>query len=89
MLTGGNVADCTAGAELLARLPPCEILHGDKGYDSNAIRRRVEDGGPMPNISPKANRKWKNCFAVPVSQTQRHRAHVPPVVGLQARRDAI
>jgi len=27
---GGNVADCVAGAELLARLPPCEILHGDK-----------------------------------------------------------
>jgi transposase len=63
MLTGGNVADCTAGAELLARLPPCEILHGDKGYDSNAIRRRVEDGGAMPNIPPKANRKWKNCFS--------------------------
>ncbi len=63
MLTGGNVADCTAGAELLALLPPCEILHGDKGYDSNAIRRRVEDGGVMPNIPPKANRKWKNCFS--------------------------
>ena len=31
LLTGGNVADCTAGAELLARLPPCEILHGDNG----------------------------------------------------------
>ena len=63
MLTGGNVADCIAGAELLARLPPCEILHGDKGYDSNAIRRRVEDGAAMPNIPPKANRKWKNCFS--------------------------
>ena len=63
MLTGGNVADCTAGAELLALLPPCEILHGDKGYDSNAIRRRVEDGGVTPNIPPKANRKWKNCFS--------------------------
>jgi transposase len=63
MLTGGNVADCTAGAELLAHLPPCEILHGDKGYDSNAIRRQIEDGGAMPNIPPKANRKWKNCFS--------------------------
>jgi transposase len=58
-----GVADCTAGAELLARLPPCEILHGDKGYDSDAIRRQVEDGGAMPNIPPKANRKWKNCFS--------------------------
>ena len=63
MLTGGNVADCVAGAELLARLPACEVLHGDKGYDSDAIRRQVEKDGAMPNIPPKANRKWKNCFS--------------------------
>jgi transposase len=63
MLTAGNVADCTAGKLLLARLPPCEILHGDKGYDSNAIRRQVEATGAMPNIPPRANRKWKNCFS--------------------------
>jgi transposase len=63
MLTGGNVADCTAGAELLARLPPCEILQGDEGYDSNAILRQVEAGGAAPNIPPKANCKWKNCFS--------------------------
>jgi transposase len=63
MLTGGQVADCTAGAELLARMPACDILHGDKGYDSNALRRQIEDGGAMPNIPLKANRKWKNCFS--------------------------
>ena len=63
MLTGGQVADCTAGAELLARLPPCQILHADKGYDSNAIRSQVEQRGAIPNIPPKANRKWKNCFS--------------------------
>ena len=63
MLTGGNVADCTAGELLLAHLPPCEILHGDKGYDSNALRRQVEATGAMPNIPPKANRRWKNCFS--------------------------
>ena len=62
-LTGGNVADCTAGAELLARMPACDILHGDKGYDSDAIRRQVENVGVVPNIPPKANRKWKNCFS--------------------------
>jgi hypothetical protein len=38
MLSGGNVADCTAGADLLSHLQACEILHGDEGYDSNAIR---------------------------------------------------
>jgi transposase len=34
-----------------------------KGYDSDAIRRQVEDRGAMPNIPPKANRRWKNCFS--------------------------
>jgi hypothetical protein len=56
MLTGGRIADGTAGAEHLAQLPACDILHGDKGYDSDAISRQVEDGGVMPNIPPKANR---------------------------------
>lgn len=59
----GNVADCTAGADLLAQLPACDILHGDKGYDSNAFRWQIESEGAMPSIPPKANRKWKNCFS--------------------------
>ena len=41
----------------------CDILHADKGYDANAIRRQVEERGAIPNIPPKANRKWKNCFS--------------------------
>jgi transposase len=44
-------------------MPPARILHGDKGYDSNAIRRQVEENGTMPNIPPKVNRRWKNCFS--------------------------
>lgn len=63
MLTGGQVADCTAGSVLLQHLPVCEILHADKGYDSNALRRQVEERGTMPNIPPKDNRIWKNCFS--------------------------
>jgi transposase len=63
MLTGGHIADCSAGAALLQRLPACDILHADKGYDANGIRRQIEDHGVMPNIPPKANRKWKNCFS--------------------------
>ena len=49
--------------ELFERLPECRVLHGDKGYDSDAIRRQVEARGVMPNIPPKANRIWKNCFS--------------------------
>ena len=63
LLTGGQVADCTAASTLLERLPKCRILHADKGYDSNSIRRSVEAKGTMPNIPPKANRIWKNCFS--------------------------
>jgi len=63
MLTGGQVADCTAGADLIKQLPDCDILHADKGYDANAIRRQVEERGAMPNIPPKANRRWRSCFS--------------------------
>jgi transposase len=63
LLTGGQVADCTAAALLLEKMPEASILHGDKGYDSNAVRRQAEDKGAMPNIPPKSNRRWKNCFS--------------------------
>jgi len=63
LLTGGHVADCTAGALLLEQMPRSPILHADKGYDSNAIRSQVEERGAMPNIPPKVNRTWKNCFS--------------------------
>lgn len=63
LLTGGQVADCTAASSLFERLPTCRILHADKGYDTNHIRRSVEAKGTMPNIPPKANWVWKNCFS--------------------------
>ena len=44
-------------------MPDVAILHADKGYDSNAIRRQVEERGVLPNIPPKVNRCWKNCFS--------------------------
>jgi IS5 family transposase len=51
------VADCTAADALLEQMPATSILHGDKGYDSNAVRRKIEDMGAAPNIPPKANRR--------------------------------
>jgi transposase len=62
-LTGGQVADCIAADALLDHLTTAEILHGDKGYDSNAVRRKIEGKGAAPNIPPKANRRWKCCFS--------------------------
>lgn len=63
LLTGSQVADSTAGSALLEQVPAARILHGDEVYDSNATRRQVEKIGTMPNIPPKANRRWKNCFS--------------------------
>ena len=63
LLTGGQVADCEAAKQLLERLPAARVLHADKGYDTDALRRRVEANGTLPNIPPKANRVWKNCFS--------------------------
>ena len=63
LLTGGQVADCTAGTRLLEQLPACRILHADKGYDTDAIRRQVEASGADPNIPSKVTRRWKACFS--------------------------
>ncbi|WP_376967600.1 IS5-like element ISAzba5 family transposase (plasmid) [Azospirillum sp. A26] len=63
LLTGGQVADCTAADRLLDRMPATDLLHGDKGYDSAAVRRKIEEAGAAPNIPPRANKRWKNCFS--------------------------
>jgi transposase len=58
------VADCEAANELLEHLPSTpRVLHGDKGYDTNPVRHRLEANGTWPNIPPKANRVWKSCFS--------------------------
>ena len=63
MLTGGNVADCTAGASFSNGFPLAKSCMATRATTANAIRRQVEERGAMPNIPPKANRKWKNCFS--------------------------
>jgi transposase len=42
---------------------PRTIVLADKAYDSNAIRDLIERQGAIPNIPPKANRRWKSCFS--------------------------
>lgn len=63
LATGGHVADCTAADALLEQMPTTNIRHGDGGYDSNAVRRKIEAMGAAPNIPPKINRVWKPCFS--------------------------
>ena len=57
------MADCIAADSLLEHMPETDILHGDKGYDSDVVRRKIESKGAAPNIPPKTNRRWKNCFS--------------------------
>ena len=63
VLTGGQVADCRAGARLLRHLPTDVLVHADKGYDTDRLRRLIETGGSVPNIPPRSHRRWKNCFS--------------------------
>ena len=63
LLTGGQVADCTAADILLDRMPATPVLHGDKGYYTNAVREKIEAMGVAPNIPPKTSRHWKPYFS--------------------------
>lgn len=44
-------------------MPATDLLDGDKGYDSAAVRRKIEVAGVAPNIPPRANKRWKDCFS--------------------------
>jgi hypothetical protein len=39
------------------------LVHADKRYDTDRIRRLIEAGGSVPSIPPKANRRCNNCFS--------------------------
>jgi len=72
------VADCTAADTLLDFMPETDILHGDKGYDSDAVRRKIESKGAAPNIPSKVNRRWKSCFSAVL---YRHRNAIERMFG--------
>jgi transposase len=86
LLTGGHVA----ADELLDRLLAAEILHGDKGYDSNAVRQKIESKGVAPNIPPQTTRPLeKLLLAVALSSPQCDRAHVRTPEGLSSHRNPL
>jgi len=84
------VADCTAADALLERMPTASILHGDKGYDSNAVRQKIERMGAAPNIPPKNQPALEELFLPrPLQRPQRYRAHVRQDQGLPQNRNPI
>ncbi len=56
-LTPGQTHDSQATSELLEPLPEGCVVLGDKAYDSDDIRARIEEAGAIANIPPKANRR--------------------------------
>ncbi|RMB05059.1 transposase [Eilatimonas milleporae] len=63
LLTPGNMADCTAAEALIEQMTATGLLHADKSYDSDRLRRQIETCGVAPNIPPKRNRRWKSSFS--------------------------
>jgi transposase len=63
LLTDGQAADCRAAESLLQGLAPSTLVMADRAYDTNAVRRQIEDQGAVPNIPPKRTRRWKSCFS--------------------------
>ncbi len=44
-ITGGEINDCSAAPELIARLPDAKAIVADKGYDSECIREQITKKG--------------------------------------------
>lgn len=71
-LTPGQAHDANGAAMLLSDLPEGGILLGDKAYDANWIRERVEMQGAAPNIPDKSNRKYRHGFSKTLYRERNH-----------------
>jgi IS5 family transposase len=56
-LSAGNVSDVRAANDLLSVVKPFRRLIADKGYDANALRKRLRADGVKPIIPGRINRK--------------------------------
>ena len=74
---------------MLEQMPPARILHGDKGYDSNAIRVRSRRTARCPTSRPRPTALEELLLARPLPRPKRHRAHVLPPQGFPPRRHTI
>lgn len=55
ILTGGQEADVTQGAALVASIPTGAVI-ADKGYDSDALIETIQASGAQAIIPPRSNR---------------------------------
>jgi len=63
LLTPGQAHDLLGADALLTSLGDGDVLLGDKAYDADWLRQRIEAQGAAPNIPDKSNRKEKHCFS--------------------------
>lgn len=54
-ITGGQVNDCVQAPSLIAKLALAETIIADKGYDSEKLRKQIEEQGAMAVIPRKRN----------------------------------
>jgi transposase len=59
-ITGGEVHDSQMAPYLVASVPKAEYVVGDKGYDSEELRKQIEHQGSQQVIPRKANSKIGN-----------------------------
>jgi transposase len=62
VLTPGNIADCAMAEACVSLIPGVSTLIADKGYDTNAFRRHLEQQGITSVIPGKSNRKTPISF---------------------------
>lgn len=62
-MTGGQVHDAREAPALIEAMPEGATLLGDKGYDSNAIRKQAADKNIWANIPNRSNRKERFPFS--------------------------
>jgi transposase len=59
--TGGQVADVTRGAALVAGIDAEHVI-ADRGYDSDALACAIEAGGAEAVIPPRSDRKERRNY---------------------------
>ena len=55
IITGGELHDCKAAPEFIAKLPCASYTIADKGYDSEALRNLIREKSSIPIIPRKSN----------------------------------
>ena len=89
LITGGNVADCTAAAALLHRLPDCAVVNADKATMQMRSRAYSRTRCARQHHSQGQQNGEALLLALSLMRPERHQAHVLPLERLPPHRHAI